>query len=111
MLYQVKSEQVSLAKQLTRSAIILALTFLGAVLIHRLWFAKSPWALWENFSTRSWLRAHFSCSIHSGANTRLKSRMRRFRCGAVCCWHCTRCDVVVSTSCANYVETFSANQP
>jgi len=47
MLYQVKSEQVSFVKQLTRSAIIFALTFLGSVLIHRLWFAQSPWALWE----------------------------------------------------------------
>jgi hypothetical protein len=47
MLYQVKSEEVSLLKQLTRSAVIFALTFLGSVLIHKLWFAQSPWALWE----------------------------------------------------------------
>jgi hypothetical protein len=46
MLYHIKSEQVSLAKQLTRSGIIFATTFLGSLLIHRLWFSQSAWALW-----------------------------------------------------------------
>jgi hypothetical protein len=47
LLYEIKSEQVSLARQLMRSAIIFALTFLGSLLIHRLWFAGSAWALWD----------------------------------------------------------------
>jgi hypothetical protein len=47
MLYHIKSEQVSLGKQLTRSGIILALTFLGSLLIHRMWYAQSAWELWE----------------------------------------------------------------
>lgn len=47
MLYHIKSEQVSLAKQLTRSGIIFATTFLGSLLIHRLWFPQSEWELWE----------------------------------------------------------------
>lgn len=47
ILYHIKSEQVSLAKQLTRSGVIFALTFLGSLLNHRLWFAHSAWELWE----------------------------------------------------------------
>src|SRR5215472_9546803 len=47
MLYHIKSEQVSLAKQLTPSSIVFALMFLGSLLIHRLWFAHAPWELWE----------------------------------------------------------------
>jgi membrane protein YdbS with pleckstrin-like domain len=47
MRYHVKSERVSLAKRLTRSTIIFALTLLGSLLIHRLWFAQSTWALSE----------------------------------------------------------------
>ena len=47
MLYHIKSEQVSIAKQLTRSGIVFALTFVGSLLIHRLWFAQGAWELWE----------------------------------------------------------------
>jgi hypothetical protein len=47
MLYEIKSEPVSLAKQSMRSAIIFALAFLGSLLGHRLWFAGSAWALWD----------------------------------------------------------------
>lgn len=47
MLYHIKSEDVSVAKQYSRSGIIFALTFLGSLLIHRLWFSQSAWELWE----------------------------------------------------------------
>ncbi len=47
MLYNIKSEQVSLAKQLKRSAVFFVLMFLGPLIIHRLWFAQSAWELWE----------------------------------------------------------------
>jgi hypothetical protein len=40
MLFHVKSEQVSLAKRATRTSFIFAVTLLGAILIHRLWFAQ-----------------------------------------------------------------------
>jgi hypothetical protein len=42
MLYHVRSEQVSLAKRATRTGFVFAITLLGAILIHRLWFAKYP---------------------------------------------------------------------
>ena len=47
MLYHVKSEAVPLSRQLTRSAVIFALTFLGSLLIHRLWSTKSNWESWR----------------------------------------------------------------
>jgi len=47
MVYHVKSEQVSHGRQLTRSGIVFTLTFLGSLLIHRLWFVQSAWELWE----------------------------------------------------------------
>ena len=50
MLYHIKSEQVSLAKQLTRSGIIFVATFLGVLLTYRLWSAQSGWAIgWPLF--------------------------------------------------------------
>ncbi len=47
MLYHVKSEQVSLSKRATRTGFVFAGTFLGTVLIHRLWFAQDPLGLGE----------------------------------------------------------------
>jgi len=47
MLYHVKSEQVSLAKRATRTGFVFTLTLLGALFIHRLWFAQHPLAFGE----------------------------------------------------------------
>lgn len=69
MLYQVKSEQVSLAKQLTRSAIVFLLTLLGSLLIHRLWCAQSPWALWEKL---------FDALVAAGAFFMFDSQRREY---------------------------------
>jgi hypothetical protein len=41
MLYRIKPEQVSLAKRITRSSLVFAITLFGAFLIHRLWFPQS----------------------------------------------------------------------
>jgi hypothetical protein len=69
MLYHIKSEQVSLAKQLTRSGIIFVVTFLGALLIHRLWFAQSAWALWEKL---------FDALVAAGAFFAFDSQRREY---------------------------------
>ena len=45
MVYQIKTEQISLAKRITRTCIVFVLSVLGAFLIHRLWLAQSDWAL------------------------------------------------------------------
>ena len=47
MLYHVKSEQVSLAKRITRTSFVFAITLLGAVLIHRLWFPQTAFGVGE----------------------------------------------------------------
>lgn len=47
MLYHVKSEQVSLAKRITRTALVFMITLLGAVLIDRLWFPQTAFRIGE----------------------------------------------------------------
>jgi hypothetical protein len=46
MRYLVKIEQISLAKRITRTSIVFALTVLVAFLMNRLWHAQSDWAFW-----------------------------------------------------------------
>jgi len=69
MLYHIKTEQVSLAKQITRSGIIFVLTFLGSLLIRRLWFAQSAWTLWEKL---------FDALVAAGAFFVFDSRRREY---------------------------------
>jgi hypothetical protein len=42
MLFHVKSEQVSLARRATRTGFVFAVTLLGAIVIHRMWFTRDP---------------------------------------------------------------------
>ncbi len=47
MLYNIKSEQVSLSKRITRSSVVFAVTLLGAILVHRLWFSQTAFKVGE----------------------------------------------------------------
>lgn len=47
MLYNVKPEEVSLVKRITRSALVFAITLFGALLIHRLWFPRTAFGVGE----------------------------------------------------------------
>ena len=47
MVYRVKPEEVTLTKRITRTALIFAITLLGAFLIHHFWFAHKAMAFGE----------------------------------------------------------------
>jgi hypothetical protein len=47
VVYHVESEQVSLAKRITRTSFVFVITLLGALLVHRLWFPQTVFEVGE----------------------------------------------------------------
>lgn len=69
MFYHIKTEQVPLAKRIARSGLVFALTLLGALVIHRSWFAQSAWNSWEKL---------FDALTAAGAFFVFESRRREY---------------------------------
>jgi hypothetical protein len=47
MVYHIKSEEVALAKRITRTGLVFGCTLLGMFLVHRFWFAQNAGTFWE----------------------------------------------------------------
>jgi hypothetical protein len=47
MVYHIKSEEVALAKRITRTGVVFACTVLGMFFVHYFWFAHNAGTLWE----------------------------------------------------------------
>ncbi len=48
MIYHVHPEQVRLSKRIARAMLVLAVTLLGAFLVHHFWSSRSSWDVWED---------------------------------------------------------------
>ena len=48
MVYHIKSEEVALAKRITRTGLVFAFTLLGIFLLHYFWFAQNARTFWES---------------------------------------------------------------
>jgi hypothetical protein len=47
MVYHIKSEEVALAKRITRTALVFACAVLGMFLVHHFWFGQKAGSSWE----------------------------------------------------------------